>query len=103
MEQQQGELVTKSNDPKPKPDMLQVILAGIFDKFKVKNPKLFTGIILALTVLNAAILNCEDLGWCVEPVFQTVVQWVSWVLAILVAPRTSSILYAFRESQNGNR
>lgn len=77
---------------KKDPDLIQVILAGILDKFKVKNPTIFLGIQLLLMTVAGFLMNCEEIGWCLAPLYKTIATWVNYGLMILISPRTSSLL-----------
>lgn len=82
--------------PGKQPDLIQIILAGILDKFKVNNPKVFIAIQLVLMTVAAFLMNCESLGWCAAPLFKNIAIWVNYVLMILIGSRTSSILEQYK-------
>ena len=80
---------------KKEPDLIQVILAGLLDKFKIKNPKIYVAVQLALLTVAGFLMNCEEVGWCLEPIYKTVATWVNYLLMIVISPRTSSIIQSF--------
>jgi hypothetical protein len=75
-----------------KPDLLQTIIAGLLDKFKVKSPKLFLLIQFGLGVIAFALTNCAELGICLQPIFAKILGVVDFALMCLISPRTSFIL-----------
>lgn len=77
------------------PDPIQVVLAALLDKFKVKHPALFIGIQLGLLTIAYFLMQCEQYGICLQPIFKTVATWIDYVLIVLVSPRTSSIISAY--------
>lgn len=80
---------------KKEPDLIQVILAGLLDKLKIKNPKIFIAVQLGLLTIAGFLLNCEELGWCLAPIFKTIATWINYALMILISPRTSSIITGY--------
>ena len=75
-----------------KPDLLQTIIAGLLDKFKVKNPQLFLLIQFGLGVIAFALTNCAELGICLAPLYAKILGVVDFALMCLIAPRTSFIM-----------
>jgi len=75
-----------------KPDLLQTLLAGILDKFRVKNPQVFLLVQFVLGIVAFALTNCAELNICVAPLFGKILIGVNYVLMCLITPRTSFIL-----------
>lgn len=75
-----------------KPDLMQTIIAGFLDKFRVKSPTLFLLIQFILGCIAYALASCQDLGICPGTWVKTVLSVVNYALMCLISPRTSFIL-----------
>lgn len=71
-------------------DILTKILAQLFDKFKAQSP-VAAGIIVALLVAFAYFLETNGAQVFGES-FNTILQWVNWILLGLQGSRTTAIL-----------
>lgn len=74
-----------------KPDIIQTIIAGVLDKFRVKNPKVFLLVQFVLGVIAFGLTNCAELNICMAPIWAKALGIVNFALMCLVTPRTSFI------------
>ena len=74
-------------------DFITKLLAQLLDSFKVKNPKLFGVITLVLLMIQYGLTQGGDMGiFVLTDLMQTILQWVTFALALLTNMGTFNIL-----------